>query len=128
MCEVPARTCFMTKGLGLRHLQYPLNPQAQDEARTRSRPPHPKEGIDEPPCDFDFFSFYKMAPGGCPSSTLQKPTDLRGFTRFRGFAKQLEVWGLKDVGLGVLNPTFGPEILAAGVAREEGPNRTTPAN
>ncbi|CAE7531309.1 unnamed protein product, partial [Symbiodinium necroappetens] len=22
------------------------------------------EGIDEPPCDFDFFSFYKMAPGG----------------------------------------------------------------
>lgn len=27
-----------------------------------------QEGIDEPPCDFDFFAFYKMAPGGCADS------------------------------------------------------------
>mmetsp|Transcript_143536 Transcript_143536/g.202958 ORF Transcript_143536/g.202958 Transcript_143536/m.202958 type:complete len:575 (-) Transcript_143536:50-1774(-) len=31
------------------------------------------EGIDEPPCDFDFFSFYKMAPGGYKDNGPQQP-------------------------------------------------------
>lgn len=35
------------------------------------------EGIDEPSCDFDFFAFYKMAPGGFKDNGPQTPKKIK---------------------------------------------------